>query len=104
MSHKSEAFEKFREYKAKVEKELGIHIKRLQFDQGNEYLFGEFKSYLAKEGIIYQLSSPRMPQQNRVSKRRNKTLLDMLRLMLSYSSSLWGYALETGIYTKLGSI
>ena len=24
--HKSEAFEKFREYKAKVEKQLGIHI------------------------------------------------------------------------------
>ena len=27
MCHKSEAFEKFREYRAKVEKKLGVHIK-----------------------------------------------------------------------------
>ena len=37
MRHKSEAFEKFREYKAKVEKQLGVHIKQLRFDRGNEY-------------------------------------------------------------------
>ena len=64
MRHKSEAFEKFREYKAKVEKQLGVHIKQLQSDRGDEYFSGEFKSYLAKEGIISQLSSPRTPQQN----------------------------------------
>ena len=60
-----------------------------------------FKSYLAKEGIISQLSSPRTPQQNGVSKRRKKIILDMVRSMLNYSSlpeSLWGYALETTIY------
>ena len=59
MRHKSEAFKKFQEYKA--EKQLGIHIKQLLFDQGGEYLCGESKSYLAKNGIISQLSSPRTP-------------------------------------------
>ena len=62
---------------------------------------GEFKSYLAQEGIISQLSSPGTPQQNGVSERRNRTLLDMVRSMLSYSSlpeSFWGYALETVAY------
>ena len=62
---------------------------------------GEFKSYLAQEGIISQLSSPGTPQQNGVSERRNRTLLDMVRSMLSYSSlpeSFWGYALETAAY------
>ena len=47
MCHKSEAFENFREYKAEVEKKLGIHVKQLRFDQGDEYLSGEFNSYLA---------------------------------------------------------
>ena len=62
---------------------------------------GEFKSYLAQEGIISQLSSPGTPKQNGVSERRNRTLLDMVRSMLSYSSlpeSFWGYAVETAAY------
>ena len=62
MHHKSEAFDKFREYKAEVEKQLGVHIKQLWSDRGGEYLSGEFKSYLAQEGIISQLSSPGTPQ------------------------------------------
>ena len=101
MRHKSEAFDKFREYKAEAEKQLGVHIKQLRSDRGGEYLSGEFKSYLAQEGIISQLSSPGTPQQNGVSERRNRTLLDMVRSILSYSSlpeSFWGYALETAAY------
>ena len=61
MSHKYEAFEKFREYKDEAKKELGVHIKQLRSDRGDEYLFRESKSYLVKDGIISQLSSPGMP-------------------------------------------
>ena len=86
MRHKSEAFDKFLEYKAEAEKQLGVHIKQLWSDRGDEYMSGEFKSYLAQEGIISQLSSPGTPQQNGVSERRNRTLLDMIRSMLSYST------------------
>ena len=52
-------------------------------------------------GIVSQLSAPGTPQQNGVAKKRNRTLLDMVRSMLSYSSlsiSFWGYALETDTY------
>ena len=41
------------------------------------------------------------PQQNGVAERRNRTLQDMVRSMLSYSSlpiSFWGYAIETAMY------
>ena len=61
MCNKFEAFEKFQEYKVEAEKQLGVHIKQLRSDQGNEYLFGDSKSYLDKEGIISQLSSYGMP-------------------------------------------
>ena len=86
MHHKSEAFEKFQKYKVEAEKQLGIYIKQFQSDRGGES--GELKSYLAKEGIISQLSSLGTPQKNGVSKRRNGTLLDMVRSMLNYSSLL----------------
>ena len=48
-----------------------------------------------------QLTAPGTPQQNGVSKRRNRTLLDMVRSMMSHASlslSFWGYALETAAY------
>ena len=101
MRQKSETFTKFREYKAEAEKQLGLHIKELRSDRGGEYLSGEFKSYLTQEGIVSQLSAPGTPQKNGVAERRNRTLQDMVRSMLSYSSlpiSFWGYAIETAMY------
>ena len=38
MKKKSEALEKFKEFKAKLEKQLGRHIKSLHFDRGGEYM------------------------------------------------------------------
>ena len=61
MRQKSETFDKFREYKAEAEKQLGVHIKQFRSDQGGEYLSGEFKFYLTQEGIVSQLSSPGTP-------------------------------------------
>ena len=101
MRQKSETFDKFQEYKAEAEKQLGVHIKQLRSDRGVEYLSGEFKFYLTQEGIVSQLLTPRTPQQNGVAEMRNRTLLDMVRSMLTYSSLpilFWGYALETATY------
>ena len=47
------------------------------------------------------MAAPGTPQQNGVAKRRNKTLLDIVWSMLSYSTlpiSFWGYALNTAMY------
>ncbi|RYE18823.1 MAG: hypothetical protein EOP45_13560 [Sphingobacteriaceae bacterium] len=44
---------------------------------------------------------PGTPQQNGVAERRNRTLMDMVRSMLSNSSlpkSLWMHALKTAVY------
>ena len=101
MRQKSETFDKFQEYQAKAEKQLGVHIKQLRFDRGGEYLSGEFKFYLTQQGIVSQLSAPGTPQQNGVTERRNRTLQDMVRSMLSYSSlpiSFWGFSLKTATY------
>ena len=53
-----------------------------------EYLSGEFQQYLIDNGIVSQFSAPGTPQQNGVAERRNKTLSDMIRSMLSYSMLL----------------
>nr|GEU91901.1 hypothetical protein [Tanacetum cinerariifolium] len=61
-----------------VELQLGKKIKALHSDRGGEYLSQEFKDYLSKNGIVQHLTSPYTPQQNGVSERRNRTLLDMV--------------------------
>lgn len=60
----------------------------------------EFKDHLTKNGILSQLMAPRTPQKNGVAEKRNHTLLDKMRSMLSYSSlptSFWGYAVQTEV-------
>ena len=98
MKRKFETFEKFKEFRVEVENQLGKCIKAIQSDHGGKYLFGDFKDYLTENGIISQLIAPGPPQQNGVAERRNMTLLDMVRSLLSYSTlpiSFWGYALNT---------
>ena len=57
MRRKSESFEKFKEFKAKVERNLDKHINALRSDRGSEYLSGKFKDYLTQEGIVSQLTA-----------------------------------------------
>jgi transposase InsO family protein len=62
----------------------------------------EFSNHLKSCEIVPQLTPPGTPQRNGVSERRNRTLLDMVRSMMSQSDlplSFWGYALETAAFT-----
>ena len=97
----SKAFEKFKEFKVEIENQLGIRVKAIRFDWGGKYLLKDFKDYLTENGIISQMTTPGTPQQNSVAEIKNRTLLDMVRSMMSYSTlpiSFWGYALNTAMY------
>jgi hypothetical protein len=48
---KGKAFEKFKQYKALVENEIGHKIKVLRFDNRGEFVFKKFNAFLAKRGI-----------------------------------------------------
>ncbi|KAM2611853.1 hypothetical protein TB2_031903 [Malus domestica] len=101
MKYKSESFERFKEFKNEVEKQTGKQIKILRSDGGGEYLSNEFLDYLKECGIISQWTPPGTPQLNGVSKRRNRTLMNMVRSMMSSADlpvTLWGYALYTAAY------
>ena len=86
IKHKSETFEKFKDFKQEVKNQLGRKIKMLPSDRGGEYLRIELHDYLKECGIVSKLTPPRTPQLNGVTKRRNRTLLDMVRSMMSRAS------------------
>ena len=96
MRHKSESFEKFKEFQNEVQNHLGKTIKFLRSDRGGEYLSQEFGDHLKTCGIVPQLTPPGTPQLNSVSERRIRTLFDMVRSMMSQTDLplyFWGYAL-----------
>ena len=62
----------------------------------------EFGLHLKQCEIVLQLTPSGTPQCNGVSEHRNRTLLDMVRSMMSLIGlplSFWGYALETAAFT-----
>ena len=62
----------------------------------------EFGLQLKQCRIVSQLMPPGTPQPNGVSEHRNRTLLDMVRSMMSLTDlllSFWGYALEAPAFT-----
>ena len=101
IKHKHEVFQKFTEWKSSVEKSSGHKVKKLRTDNGGEYVSTEFKNFLKKEGIEHQYTIPKTPEQNGVSERFNRTLIEKVRSMLADSElphSFWAEALSTAAY------
>ena len=67
-----------------------------------KYLSYEFGLQLKQCEIVSLLTTPGTPQCNGVSECHNRTLLDMVRSMISLtdlSLSFWGYTLEIATFT-----
>ncbi|GJR01453.1 retrotransposon protein, putative, ty1-copia subclass [Tanacetum coccineum] len=98
LKHKHEVFETFKVFQKEVENQLGKTIKSLRSDRRGEYMSQEFLDHLKEHEIIAHRTPPYTPQHNGVSERRNRTLLDMVRFMMSQTTlpkSFWDYALES---------
>nr|GEX01736.1 retrovirus-related Pol polyprotein from transposon TNT 1-94 [Tanacetum cinerariifolium] len=70
----------------------------IRTDNGTEFKNQVLKEYFDSVGISHQVSSIRTPQQNRVVKRRNRTLVEAARTMLIFSRTplfLWAEAIAT---------
>ena len=103
MKKKDEVFKWFREWKAQVEKSTSKKVKTLRTDNGGEYTSTEFEAYLVSEGIRHEVTIPHTPQQNGVSERLNRTLVECVRTMLADSKlphRFWAEALSTAVYLR----
>ena len=78
MKHKSETFEKFKEFQSEVGNHRDKKIKFLRSDHGDKYLSYEFGVHLKQCGIVSQRTPPGTPQRNGVFERHNHTLLDVV--------------------------
>jgi len=96
-------FEKFKQYKALVENEIGHKIKVLRFDNRGEFVFKKFDAFLAKCEIQQQTSALYSPRQNGVVERANRTIMECIRSMiltLVLEFEFWGEEENITMYIK----
>ena len=101
LKNKSQVFEDFVEQKALVENSTGQKLKTLYTDNGGEYRSAEFTVYLIKEETCHEFTVPMTPQQNGVAEQTNRTLVEVVRSMLSDAKlpkKFWAEALSTSVY------
>ncbi|KAL0302885.1 UNVERIFIED_CONTAM: Retrovirus-related Pol polyprotein from transposon TNT 1-94 [Sesamum radiatum] len=101
MREKSEVFKIFKKFKNLVEKQSGQRIKVLRSDRGKEYNNSEFDKFCEEEGIDHQTTVSYNPQQNGVSERKNRTVMEMARSMLQEKhlpKAFWAEAVYTAVY------
>ncbi|MBC7870646.1 MAG: DDE-type integrase/transposase/recombinase [Chitinophagaceae bacterium] len=100
---KSEAKDRFIEWKTKKEKECGNSLMKLRTDNGGEFTSTEFEAWLASEGIEHQLTTPYTSQSNGVAERALRTIFDRTRCLLAdagLSQKYWAFAATTAVYLK----
>lgn len=103
LREKSEVNEKVREYVALVQNKFNRKPKVIRSDRGGEYMSGDLKNYLRQMGIQTQYTAPYSPQQNGVAERKNRTLIEMARCMLTDAQLpkyLWAEAVNMANFVQ----
>ncbi|KAJ9561765.1 hypothetical protein OSB04_006925 [Centaurea solstitialis] len=104
---KSDAPEKIILFVRKMEKLHNLTVRSIRSDHGTEFKNSTLETFFDQKGISQNFSSVRNPQQNGVAKRRNRTLIEAARSMLSeanLATQFWAEAVNTACYTQKRSL
>ncbi|KAJ9536639.1 hypothetical protein OSB04_un000188 [Centaurea solstitialis] len=104
---KSDAPEEIILFVRKMEKLNNLTVRSIRSDHGTEFKNSTLESFFEQKGISQNFSSVRTPQQNGVAERRNRTLIEAARSMLSeanLTTQLWAEAVNTACYTQNRSL
>ena len=86
-----------------IELDSKCPVRAIRSDNGTEFKNAVLNDFCADKGITRQYSAPRTPQQNGVVERKNRTLIEAARTMLSESKLpmyFWAEAINTACYTQ----
>ncbi|KAG8495997.1 hypothetical protein CXB51_009246 [Gossypium anomalum] len=103
LKNKSEVTSVFLKFKTAVETETGCKLKTLRLDNGTEYTSSGFNTFCDEACIKHQLTNTYTPQQNGVSERKNRSLMDMARCLLfekNLPKNMWAGAVNTAVHLQ----
>ena len=101
LKNKSDVPKYFKEFVTMVEKQTRKCVKILRSDNGAEFTNNAMSSCLKEKGILRQLRAPYTSQQNGVSERKNRTIVESARCMLHYaglSYKFWTKTVSNAVY------
>ncbi|KAI3742394.1 hypothetical protein L1987_60074 [Smallanthus sonchifolius] len=78
-----------------------LKVRRIRSDNGTEFKNNLMGLFCLKKGIRHEFSAPYTPQQNGVGERKNKTLIETARTMLSDAKlpvTFWEEAVNTACH------
>nr|GEY10647.1 putative ribonuclease H-like domain-containing protein [Tanacetum cinerariifolium] len=86
-----------------LENQLSLKVKVIKSDNGTEFKNNDLNQFYGMKGIKREFSVPRTPQQNSITERKNRTLIEAARTMLSDSLIpilFWAEAVNTACYVQ----
>jgi transposase InsO family protein len=101
LESKDEVFEHFQSLALRLNNEHPNCLKAIRSDNGTEFRNASFNQFCLEHDIDKQFSAPRVPQQNEVVERKNRTLVEMARMMLDEYRTprcFWDDAINTACY------
>lgn len=101
LRHKSDTFERFKEFENAFYTKFEYRMKALRCDNGTEFCNKQLKEYLASRGIKLETSAPYVHQQNGRAEREMRTIVECARTMIlakNLSQRLWAEAVNTAVY------
>ncbi|GJS57342.1 retrovirus-related pol polyprotein from transposon TNT 1-94 [Tanacetum coccineum] len=107
MRSKDEILEVLIDFLKLVQRGLHAQVRTIRTDKGTKFLNKTLHAYFAQEGIEHQTSTARTPEQNGVVERRNCTLVEAARTMLSAAKVpllFWAEAIATACFTQNRSL
>ncbi|GKC77869.1 retrovirus-related pol polyprotein from transposon TNT 1-94, partial [Tanacetum coccineum] len=82
---KDETPKVLKDFLTMIQRNLQALVISVRTDRGTKFLNKTLNAFFKEEGIEHQTSTPRTPEQNGVVKRRNRTLVEVARMMRSSS-------------------
>nr|GEX48905.1 hypothetical protein [Tanacetum cinerariifolium] len=86
-----------------IENLKDLKVKIIRCDNGDEFKNKEMHEFCTRKGIKKEFSNAKTPQQNRVTKRRNRTLIEAARTMLADAKlpvTFWAEEINTACYVQ----
>jgi transposase InsO family protein len=96
-------FEHFQSLILRLNNEQPNRLKAIHSDNETEFINASFDEFCLEYGIDQQFSTSRVPQHNRVIERKNRTLVEMARMMLDEHRTprcFWADAISTACYVS----
>ena len=101
MRQKSEALGKLKAFLEDAACLTDGRVKAMRSDNGGEFIGDEFRAYCRQQGVSLKPGGPYAPQQNGVTERSWRTVIEMARSLRSEAGlgkEIWAEAVNTAVY------